>query len=46
VLDNATVLLGPEIFMAKHRENDDLQAVAIRDIFDKKNPQKILRFFL
>jgi len=46
VLDDPKVLLGPEVFLAKSKDNPVLQAVAVRDIFDKKKSQKILRFFV
>ncbi len=44
--DDSNVLLGTEQKVTVSIEDNSLMAVAIRDIFDKKVAQKILRFFL
>ncbi len=44
--DDKNVLLGPEQKVAQYMDDNSLVAVAIRDIFDKKVAQKIIRFFM
>lgn len=44
--DDDKVLLGPEYKVARYNEDNNLMAVAIRDIFDKKVAQKVIRFFV
>ncbi len=46
ISDDPTVLLGPEQMLASNIEDSNSVAVAIRDIFDKKIAQKIIRFFI
>jgi len=45
ISDDPNVLLGPELKICVHSSDSNLCAIAIRDIFDKKIPQKVLRFF-
>jgi hypothetical protein len=44
--DDEKILLGPEYKVSRYSEDTNLMAVAIRDIFDKKVAQKVIRFFL
>jgi hypothetical protein len=46
VHDLDTALMGPQVSIAQHNDDNLLYAVAVRDIFDKKIAQKLLRFFL
>jgi predicted nucleotidyltransferase len=46
IQDIENILLGPEVKVARHMNDHLFHAVAIRDIYDKKIAQKILRFFL
>jgi hypothetical protein len=46
VSDNPNELLGPEIVVAQHCEKKSFYAYCIRDIYDKKVEQKLLRFFI
>ena len=44
--DDDNILLGPEQKVAQYVEDNSLIAIAIRDIFDKKVAQKVIRFFM
>ena len=46
VSDNPKELLGFEIVVAQHCEKKSFYAYCIRDIYDKKVEQKLLRFFI
>jgi hypothetical protein len=44
--DDEKNMLGPAIKIACHKTTDSLYAAAVRDIFDKKSSQKVIRFFI
>ncbi len=44
--DDPNQLLGPEMIVAHHSEISDFFAIGLRDIFDKKIAQKLLRFYM
>ncbi len=46
IQDIDSILLGPEVKVARLINDHLFHAVAIRDIYDKKIAQKILHFFL
>jgi hypothetical protein len=46
ISDDSNVLLGPEQKVCRNLEDASLIAVAIRDVFDKKIAQKVIRFFM
>jgi len=41
ISDDPNILLGPEVKMCMHSSDNNLCALAVRDIFDKKIPQKV-----
>ncbi len=41
ISDDPNILLGPELKMCMHSSDNNLCALAVRDIFDKKIPQKV-----
>jgi len=45
ISDDPNILLGPELKMCMHSSDNNLCALAVRDIFEKKISQKVLRFF-
>jgi hypothetical protein len=45
IQDIDNILFGPEVKVARHMNDHLFHAVAIRDVYDKKVAQKILRFF-
>ncbi len=44
--DDEKNMLGPAVKIARHKTTDSLYAAAVRDIFDKKSSQKVIRFFI
>jgi hypothetical protein len=44
--DDPNQLLGPEMIVARHSEIPHFFAIGLRDIFDKKIAQKVLRFYM
>jgi len=43
--DDPNILMGPELKICTHTLDSNLCALAIRDVFDKKIPQRVKRFF-